>query len=836
MPMSRRHVVKHPVALALAVAVIWPVAVSANDKPWRVLVGADELHGKNHAPDIVRLGDGRMFMAFLDGHHHRRLPTPVRDHLTRLYCEHLDFTETVDLGRPYGSRFIGTWRSDEGATWTKPVVIVVSDGRVVRFGGGAPRITWTADMKTWHGPSIAWHTGVTSTREGAEANIADVALRAGGLRGGAVTRTIVLVADGTAQGVVMMKRRRMSAADLLILLLASTGVPAARGEAILQQGFDGMEPGASLVEAGWHMHAGAIRIGPAVGWAGPAIAGARAEPGVHSVSSRTIRQSKPLEKYVLSFRALATAEAHNSEFGFAHAGGDARHAAPLAVWTRSNNAWRFDVRGIAESKPGQRDLFPHVWPGGVDEAVACTIVIDAGGHWVWGTITAADGTVHRTRVFGLPHHQVGSVDALYLVQDARPGSGPIDIDDIRVTCTEAPPIVGTSPDDWRLPEITIVEYSWTSADTTFIRDNIAMMERLPLDGITVRIPQPRFPHGTILSGIGRGDVGWEFFQGRPFEAPVFEAALADIEATGFTRFRRNFVNMITYLPGKQTVDWFDDRWWEGVLDNTRRIADFARRAGCAGVMFDPEEYGCRIWGLPGLMADDAYAGRTADAVIARVRQRGRQFMQAFNGAFPDPKFYVLHAWEDVLSRTADDFERLRLQYRSLTIPFLDGMLEGSTDDTIIMDGIENGYYVDELAEFRIMTDRVRRYGPLISAVPDLFRRKVRCATGTWLDMAARFDPVNHEKNWWTPAQYEQVITNALRANDGFVWLYLERPSFWLASPDAALAGGVTPATGVGEYAERNTVIKWLPAAYVEAIRRARRTVERDRAAAAPVRR
>ena len=63
----------------------------------------------------------------------------------------------------------------------------------------------------------------------------------------------------------------------------------------------------------------------------------------------------------------------------------------------------------------------------------------------------------------------------------------------------------------------------------------------------------------------------------------------DIRATRFTRFRSNFVNMITYLPRKQTVDWFDDRWWEGVLLNTRRIADFARRAGCAGVMFDPEE-------------------------------------------------------------------------------------------------------------------------------------------------------------------------------------------------------------------------------------------------------
>ena len=97
-----------------------------------------------------------------------------------------------------------------------------------------------------------------------------------------------------------------------------------------------------------------------------------------------------------------------------------------------------------------------------------------------------------------------------------------------------------------------------------------------------------------------------------------------------------------------------------------------------------------------------------------------------------------------------------------------------------------------------------------------------------MDMAARFDTDSPEKNWWPPAVYEGNIANALAANDGFVWLYQERPCLWLTSPDTELAGGVTPATGVGDYADRETVITWTPPAYIEAIRRARQTSERNR--------
>lgn len=552
--------------------------------------------------------------------------------------------------------------------------------------------------------------------------------------------------------------------------------------------------------------------------AGP-IRGRAAPANAYTIEPRPIRLQAKGEKYTLTFTARADRTTHNSGCGFAMLGPGGK-AVRLVAWTRSNNAWRFDARGITDSIPGQRDRFGREWPGGVDEDVTCRIVVDAGGHWVHGSVTGADGVVHRSRVYELPVRFTQAVNALVIDQDRRPGSGPMDTADINVTAEPAPPIVRTTPDDWRLP-ITIVELSWTSADTVYIRQNIADMEKRPLDGVTVRVADPRFPNGSVLNGVGKGDAGWAFFQNRRIGRTVIDAAINDLRHTPFQRFNHNYLSLVTYLPDKGIVDWFDDNWWQTVLHNTRLLAEVAHEGGCEGIMFDPEEYGCLIWSAPQMLEHETYQGHTYDDLVAKVRQRGRQFVAAVNEHYPGVRFYVLHAWEDVLSRVADEFGRMREQYRTLTIAFLDGMLEGSDDQTIIMDGIENGYYVTATEDFAVKVDRVRRYGPLISAVPEQYRRKVRAATGIYLDMNEPWFPDDVQKNYLTPSEFEDSIANALSVNDGFVWLYLEKPTLWLDSPTARLGGGIRPSTGVPNTGDRDNVIKWMPRSYWRAIERAR---------------
>lgn len=550
------------------------------------------------------------------------------------------------------------------------------------------------------------------------------------------------------------------------------------------------------------------------------IRGADAAVGEITLTHRPFRRQERGEKYTLTFTARADAQSHNSQVGFAAVQPDGS-VEPLVGWTRSNGAWRFDARGATDSIPGQRDRFGREWEGGLNEDVTCRIVIDAGGHWVHGSIAGQDGATHRSSVYQLPVRLAQTANAVYISQDRRTGGGAMDVRHINVMADPAPPIVGTSPDEWRLP-ITIVELSWTSADTVYIRQNIDQMEQRPLDGVTVRVADPRFPNGNVLNGAGVGDAGWAFFQSKRIGREVIDAAIEDLRHTPFQRFRHNYLCMVTYLPGEQIVNWFDDDWWQTVLHNTRLLAEVAHQGGCEGIMFDPEEYGCLIWSAPAMLQNPMYEGRTYEELVAMVRQRGREFAAAVSKKYPGARFYVLHAWEDVLSRVADEFHRMSEQYRTLTIAFLDGMLEGSDDETIIMDGIENGYYVTAAADFAVKVDRVRRYGPMISAVPDLFRRKVRTATGIWLDKDRRWFADDPQKNSLTPAEYEESIFNALSVNDGFVWLYFERPTLWLDSPTAKLGGGIKPSTGAPNTADRDNVIKWIPRSYWQSIERARR--------------
>ena len=616
----------------------------------------------------------------------------------------------------------------------------------------------------------------------------------------------------------------MSSAKCVVIGLGLAIVTnmAAASEPVYRQAFDGAATDAALSSPalGWTAQAGSIKVTDRTGLAGVAVDGSEAGAGAYNIAFVRIAKHRPKQKYVLTFKARSGASAHNSGLGFATVGPDGK-VKLLAAWTRSHKNWVFDARPITESIPGQRERIERVWPGGVDETVACKIVVDSGGHWVWGAVTGADGRVHRSRVYQLPVRHVGAIDALIMGQDRRPGSGPIDVDDIIVRAEPAPPIVGTSPADWQMP-VCIIEYSWTSPDTTFLKHNVAEMEKRPLDGVCVRVADPRFPHGTILNGNGKGDAGWASFQNKRIDRAVIDAAIEDLKSTPLKTLRHNYLVMVTYLPDKQTMDWFDDAWWANIAHNSRMLAEVAKKGGCEGIMFDPEEYGCLLWGAPRLLKDPAYKDRTYEQLAAKARQRGREFIKALNDAYPGVRIFVLHAWEDVLSRVADDFERMADQGRTLTMPFLDGMLEASDDDTIIMDGIENGYYVEELEDFAVKVDRVRRYGPLISAVPRHFRKKVRTATGIWLDRNARWSPDKVEENFWSPERYGKAIANALSVNDGFIWIWCERPTFWLDSPTAKLAGGVTPATGVPGYANRDDIIKWIPRAYRQAIENARR--------------
>ena len=80
------------------------------------------------------------------------------------------------------------------------------------------------------------------------------------------------------------------------------------------------------------------------------------------------------------------------------------------------------------------------------------------------------------------------------------------------------------------------------------------------------------------------------------------------------------------------VDWFDDAAWACVANNFGVAAEVARQSRCKGFMFDTEQYeGATVFDYRQQKDKDK---KTFAEYQARIRQRGREWVQAVNKHYP----------------------------------------------------------------------------------------------------------------------------------------------------------------------------------------------------------
>ena len=568
---------------------------------------------------------------------------------------------------------------------------------------------------------------------------------------------------------------------------------------------------------------------------------------------RKLRFPRDGEICTVSFQALAHRSSNNSGFGIITVvDGQTK---PVVFWKYLDGKWQFDARGLSGLRECKRDTSPILWRYSngkwqfdasafrvkgndqdiipieadlADKPVRLKIILDASGYWVYGTITEEGGKVYKSRVFNLPSTYDQGRPLLQLIKEEGSKAPAVDVDEIEVSYTREF-AEGEPGLTQRVDPLTIITYSWTTADTKYLHDNIEEMEKRPLDGVVVRVAIPRLPHGDLYAGSGLG-ADWMVFQNLRLSQDVLDPAIEDLQTTNFKKFRSNYLSIISYLAiQQQAMDWFDDKWWDNIAHNARLMAEVAKKGGCEGIMFDPENYGCKFWDYSALATEDMYEGKSYEQVCQKVRQRGREFIAAINAGYPGVRIFILHAWEMLLLQGVS--ESYAGHSYGLLRNFFDGMLEASDDETILIDGIESGYFTEDPGDFINAVRRVKRYGPKIAQVPELFRKKVRTGFGIWLDCDRAWDPENIKENYWSPEDYEKIITSAANASDGFVWLYLERPTWWLDdSPNAKLGGGITFETGGKKNNERNKIIKPLPRSYWTPVENARKNAMKKRSA------
>jgi len=575
---------------------------------------------------------------------------------------------------------------------------------------------------------------------------------------------------------------------------------------------------------------------------GPRAVDGSASTNWYSSAYKEIPSPVTPETYTFTCKAYAPVGADGCGVGF----GMGAQCAAAWWYVRLDNehgAWLFDARGLAgELAKGRKAYLPN-WPGfvsrhatepvlegGAEQAVRLSIVVDTERHQVWGTVTDEKGRVHKSRAFttkldwtnaGISRSGERVNSVVIWQHNVLKNLPQIDVGAIRVTSEVVLPKLTQAELAMKRP-FAVIHHGWITPDTKYLHDNLADMEKLPFDGFSINIAYPRDERGAVY--FNPKAYGWRAFENTRFTPREIEPAIQDIQALRSDKLRHNYISLASLLQPDANMNWFDDAWWDNIANNIRLVARVAKQGGFDGLMLDTEEYHPGyIWTFSGergtpLAKDPRYAGVRYEDVAAMARRRGREFAKAVNSEYPGIHILSLHAWETLLYYTPltaqgkVDKDRLPFLHLSLFVPFMDGVLEGSDEKTVLIDGIEGGYGCETLSDFLAKARRLRRDGPKLSAVPDLFRKKVRAGFGIYMDTGG-YDADHPEKSHWTPERLTNAVANALIAADGPVWLWNQKPCWLLDSSEARLGGGIEFDSAKHQY---------VPPVYWEAIEKGRK--------------
>ncbi len=333
----------------------------------------------------------------------------------------------------------------------------------------------------------------------------------------------------------------------------------------------------------------------------------------------------------------------------------------------------------------------------------------------------------------------------------------------------------------------LIEFGWDEPDTAFLRAHIEEMRNTPFDGCVFHVDYRK-------ADGGKGRFTWEAWGERVFTKGELADALAELKATKFGRFDRNFLRFNT-TPGK--LDWFDGH--SAVLTNSYLAARLAHEGHCPGLLFDIEQYEGPLFDYR--KQRDAKS-KSWEIYAAQVRRRGREVMQSFQSGYPDLTVFLTFGYSLPWAETENGRKPLADCHYGLLAPFLDGMLEAAHGQTRLVDGCELSYGYKTTEQF-VAARKAAQQGLLpIVGDAESYRKYMELGFGIWLDQDWRkhgWDVAGVSKNYFTPGTFQASVRSALNICDQYVWIYSESPHWWNES------GGPSK----------------LPEEYVEALKKAR---------------
>ena len=319
----------------------------------------------------------------------------------------------------------------------------------------------------------------------------------------------------------------------------------------------------------------------------------------------------------------------------------------------------------------------------------------------------------------------------------------------------------------------LIATGWDHPDTARLRENLALMEQRPFDGV-------------VLDAIGRTGDGTNVglrgaFQSQPWQRDWFQNCVDDLKACRSQRLSNNFVT-VGANPGN--VDWFDDAGWEQVVDHWRIAAWIAKEGGVKGILFDPEPY-TEPFSQFRYGAQSERDKHTFKEYHAKARARGRQVMGAIAGEYPEITLFCY--FMNIVNRTAtghaDPRRMLATMGYGLYSPFIDGWLDVAPPTVKLVDGCERAYRYNSVTEYLESALQIKGVCQELVSPENRgkYRAQVQVSFGMYLD--AYWNPETspwHIDGLGGPRvdRLRANTSTALRVADEYVWVYGEQFRWW----------------------------------------------------------
>ncbi len=337
------------------------------------------------------------------------------------------------------------------------------------------------------------------------------------------------------------------------------------------------------------------------------------------------------------------------------------------------------------------------------------------------------------------------------------------------------------------PDKKIIKCGQDIPDARYLREHIRELEQLPIDGVVIDL------HRQVDGEKQRMFLRW--WDPELIDEQLLADTVADLDATEFRRFTDNFIFVSTVSHFVRAPSWFDDDGFGKIKANMVLAARIAREGGLKGIMLDIEHYGFKVWspwvtrwGYYDHHSQEQSQVRrgvrdrvhTWDEFAAAARRRGREITSAMCEVYPDITVLVISGLHRSMAKRIGrrtEFTGIQSSDYALLAPFGDGMLEGASPQSTIVDGCEEVYPFTlnkRFAQARHDIEAASQW----SQAPDLYRRRVTTGFGLMLDYEYilygwHTKPETFGRNHFTPTDFGNALYFAMLNSDRYVWIWNE---------------------------------------------------------------